>query len=201
MRVAIIGGGAVGNMAAWRLARYGAEVLLVEQFALDHDRGSSYGDSRIIRRVYPDALYTELMAGAYPLWQELMTQTNDDALFVQSGGLYCAPADHPDIRAAQRALTQSNVPHELLTPKECARKFPAFRLAENEVATELLRMKTAVDLSDHQLGTLKEQIALGDGHDHGMILEAHRLMLRDPMFLDEVNKLISTDRINADRLC
>ena len=134
MRVAIVGGGAVGNMAAWRLARYGAEVLLIEQFALDHDRGSSYGDSRIIRRVYPDGLYTELMAGAYPLWQELMTQANDDALFVQSGGLYFAPADHPDVRASIQALTQSDVPHEVLTPKECARKFPAFRLAENEVA-------------------------------------------------------------------
>ncbi len=134
MRVAIVGGGAVGNMAAWRLARYGADVILVEQFELDHDRGSSYGDSRIIRRVYPDALYTELMAGAYPLWQELMTQANDDALFVQSGGLYFAPADHPDVRAAAHALTASGVPHEVLSPKECAAKFPAFRLAENEVA-------------------------------------------------------------------
>jgi len=134
MRVAIVGGGAVGNMAAWRLARYGAEVLLLEQFALDHDRGSSYGDSRIIRRVYPDGLYTELMAGAYPLWQELMTQTGDDTLFVQSGGLYFGDANHPDIHAAQTALLQNDVPHEILTPNECARKFPAFRLANNEVA-------------------------------------------------------------------
>ena len=134
MRVAIVGGGAVGNMAAWRLARYGIEVLLIEQFMLDHDRGSSYGDSRIIRRVYPDGLYTELMAGAYPLWQELMTGANDESLFVQSGGLYFAPADHPDIRSSVHALTESAVPHEVLTPKECARKFPTFRLVENEVA-------------------------------------------------------------------
>src|SRR5262245_11778288 len=75
---------------------------------------------------------------------------------------------------------------------------PKLRLTEAEVNPELLRMKTAVDLSDHQLETLKEEIAQGDGHDHAMILEAHRLMLRDPMFLDEVNKLISADRINAE---
>jgi phosphotransferase system enzyme I (PtsI) len=75
---------------------------------------------------------------------------------------------------------------------------PKLRLTPLEVDPELLRMKTAVDLSDHQLNTLKDQIGQTEGHDHDMILEAHRLMLRDPMFLDEVNKLISTDRINAE---
>ena len=36
--------------------------IALERFRLDHDRGSSYGDSRIVRRVYPDPLYTGLMA-------------------------------------------------------------------------------------------------------------------------------------------
>jgi len=59
-------------------------------------------------------------------------------------------------------------------------------------------MKTAIDLSDRQLAELKEQIAQGEGHDHALILEAHRLMLHDAMLVDEVNKLISRDRINAE---
>ena len=75
---------------------------------------------------------------------------------------------------------------------------PKLRLSEDEVEMELLRLKTAVDLSDHQLKELKDRIAMGDGHDHALILEAHRLMLRDPMLLDEVNKLIASDRINAE---
>ena len=75
---------------------------------------------------------------------------------------------------------------------------PKLRLSEDEVSLELMRMKTAVDLSDHQLLEIKEKVALGDGHDHALILEAHRLMLRDPMLLDEVNKLIETDHINAE---
>jgi len=54
MRVVIVGAGGVGTMAAWRLARTGNEVIALEQFQLDHDQGSSYGDSRIIRRVYSD---------------------------------------------------------------------------------------------------------------------------------------------------
>src|SRR5262249_124909 len=37
-----------------------------------------------------------------------------------------------------------------------------------------------------------------DGKDHALILEAHRLMLRDPMLVDEVNKLIAAEQINAE---
>lgn len=75
---------------------------------------------------------------------------------------------------------------------------PKLRLNEDEVHSELMRLKTAVDLSDHQLLELKEKLATQDGQDHAMILEAHRLMLRDPMLIDEVNRLISADRINAE---
>ena len=61
-----------------------------------------------------------------------------------------------------------------------------------------MRFKTAIDLSDHQLEEIKERLAQGDGHDHALILEAHRLMLHDPMFVDEVKKLIAADQINAE---
>jgi phosphoenolpyruvate-protein phosphotransferase (PTS system enzyme I) len=74
---------------------------------------------------------------------------------------------------------------------------PKLRLGPEELDRELLRMKTAVDLSDRQLQDLKDQIA-GDGQDHELIIEAHRLMLHDPMLLDEVNRLISRDHINAE---
>lgn len=75
---------------------------------------------------------------------------------------------------------------------------PKQRLSKAEVETELLRMKTAIELSDHQLSEIKGRLATGDGHDHALILEAHRLMLRDPMFVDSVNELIGKDQINAE---
>ncbi|MGA9522223.1 MAG: phosphoenolpyruvate--protein phosphotransferase [Myxococcaceae bacterium] len=74
---------------------------------------------------------------------------------------------------------------------------PKLRLTEEEVAFELERMRRAVELSDRQLEELKVRVGL-DGHDHELIIEAHRLMLQDPMLLDEVNKLIARDRINAE---
>ncbi|OJH42919.1 phosphoenolpyruvate--protein phosphotransferase [Cystobacter ferrugineus] len=75
---------------------------------------------------------------------------------------------------------------------------PKLRLAEAEVDPERMRMKTALDLSDQQLSDLKEQISHSEGPEHALILEAHRLMLHDPMFVDEVNRLIVEDRINAE---
>src|SRR5262249_56239202 len=75
---------------------------------------------------------------------------------------------------------------------------PKMKLAATEVERELLRFKTAIDLSEHQLVELKTRLEQSDGKDHALILEAHRLMLRDPMLVDEVNKLISTEQINAE---
>src|ERR1051326_8437622 len=94
MRVVIVGAGGAGSMAAWRLAKAGQEVIALEQFRIDHDLGSSFGDSRIVRRVYADAFYTALMADAYPLWDELMAEADDRALFVKAGGIFCGAADH-----------------------------------------------------------------------------------------------------------
>lgn len=74
---------------------------------------------------------------------------------------------------------------------------PKLRLSEEEVEAELMRLKTALELSEHQLADLKERVG-HDGHDHELIIEAHRLMLHDPMLVDEVRKLISRDRINAE---
>jgi phosphotransferase system enzyme I (PtsI) len=75
---------------------------------------------------------------------------------------------------------------------------PKLRLAEAEVEPERMRMRTALELSDRQLAELKDQITRSEGHDHALILEAHRLMLDDPMLVDEVDKLIVEDRINAE---
>ncbi len=74
---------------------------------------------------------------------------------------------------------------------------PKLRLTEEEVESELQRMQTAVERSDRQLTELKQRVGQ-DGYDHELIIEAHRLMLQDPMLLDEVKKLIARDRINAE---
>ena len=77
---------------------------------------------------------------------------------------------------------------------------PKVKLTGEEVEAEVMRFKTAIDLSDRQLADIKDKLAGHgtDGGEHGLILEAHRLMLHDPMFLVEVSRLIKEDGINAE---
>ena len=70
--VIIIGLGGMGSAAAWQLARRGARVLGLEQFAFSHDRGSSHGHTRIIRQAYYEhPAYVPLVRRAYQGWYEL----------------------------------------------------------------------------------------------------------------------------------
>ena len=50
--VIVFGLGAMGSAALWQLAKRGHKVLGLEQFDLGHDRGSSHGESRLVRRAY-----------------------------------------------------------------------------------------------------------------------------------------------------
>src|SRR5687768_5240685 len=103
MNVAVLGLGGVGTAAARFLAAAGHPVCGFEQFALDHDRGSSYGGSRIIRKVYPDALYAGLMEAAYPLWEALEREAGE-TLFLRCGGFFFGPEGHPEMVATEGAL-------------------------------------------------------------------------------------------------
>jgi sarcosine oxidase len=133
MKVAVIGAGGVGSAAARFLAAAGHTVTVLEQFEVDHDRGSSYGQSRVIRRVYPDVFYTSLMEHAYRLWRELEAEAGE-TLLLETGGLFLGPADHPEMRASADALQQAGVPFEVWDARRTAEQVPPIRLAPDEVA-------------------------------------------------------------------
>ena len=46
----VVGAGGMGSAALYHLARRGVRACAVERFAIAHDRGSSHGDTRIIRK-------------------------------------------------------------------------------------------------------------------------------------------------------
>lgn len=133
MRVAVVGLGAVGSAAARFLAAAGHDVTGFEALSIDHDRGSSYGSSRIIRRVYPDALYARLMNAAYPLWEDLARESKQE-LLVRCGGLFFGPEAHPEMIATERALEQVGVPCERLSAAAAMARWPAVRLMAGEYA-------------------------------------------------------------------
>ena len=76
--IVVVGGGITGAATARALAQSGRGVLLLEQLALGHDRGSSHGASRIFRLSYPDAHYVRLAQGALEAWRELEDESASD---------------------------------------------------------------------------------------------------------------------------
>jgi sarcosine oxidase len=128
--VIVLGLGAMGSAAAYHLARRGARVLGLEQFTIAHDRGSSHGESRMIRLCYyehPD--YVPLLHRAYQLWHELERDSRRKLLYV-TGGLYMGPPDSGFVAGALRAAGQHRLPHESLNRAQIAARFPQFHLPD-----------------------------------------------------------------------
>lgn len=46
------------------------------QFPLPHSRGSSHGQSRVIRKAYAQTFYREMMDDAYDQWRNLENETD-----------------------------------------------------------------------------------------------------------------------------
>ena len=87
----IVGAGAMGTAAAYHLARRHEPVLLIEQFATGHDRGSSHGAARITRHSYSDPSYAQLMPAAFQAWRELEADAGQ-SVYIRTGGVSISPA-------------------------------------------------------------------------------------------------------------
>ena len=117
--VVVIGAGVMGSAAARTLGERGVETILLEQFDLGHERGSSHGPTRIFRIAYPDPTYVRMAQRARHAWQELEATANEE-LVVPTGGLDTGPI--ADVVA--QALKACAVPHEQLSAAEAAERFP-----------------------------------------------------------------------------
>src|SRR5689334_12273214 len=127
----VLGVGGMGSAALCELARRGRRVLGLEQFVPGHDRGSSHGQTRVIRKAYyehPD--YVPLLRRAYERWYDL-EQRCGRRLFVECGCLSIGPPGGEVVPGVRRAAGQHGLPVESLTADELRRRFPAFRFGDD----------------------------------------------------------------------
>jgi sarcosine oxidase len=130
----VLGVGGMGSAALFELARRGRRVLGLEQMVPGHDRGSSTGQTRVIRKAYyehPD--YVPLLRRAYERWYDL-EQRCGRRLFVECGCLSIGPPDGELVPGVRRAADEHRLPVEPLGAVELRRRFPAFRFGEDVVA-------------------------------------------------------------------
>jgi len=129
--VIVIGVGGMGSAAACELARRGRRVLALEQFALGHDRGSSHGHTRIIRKAYyehPD--YVPLVCRAFERWHDL-EQRQGIHLLSGCPCLSIGRADSAMIAGVRASAAQHHLPVETLNAAELRRRYPAFHFSED----------------------------------------------------------------------
>ena len=78
--VAVVGAGIMGSAAAYALARQGRDVVLLDQFRVGNNRGSSHGRSRIVRLAYPEVEFVELAKEAFAGWRALEEESGQELL-------------------------------------------------------------------------------------------------------------------------
>lgn len=124
--VIVAGLGAMGAAAAWQLTNRRVRVLGFDRFRPPHDRGSSHGDSRIIRETaFEGPQYVPLVRAAYPLWAELEAEAGEP-LLTPTGALYVGAPDSAIVTRSRASADAHGVAHEDLTASEVRRRFPAF---------------------------------------------------------------------------
>ena len=84
----VIGGGVIGSATAYSLAcRVGVSTILLEQYELGHNRGSSCGESRIIRPTYVEPHLAALMPEAFASWRKLEADARAQGLLADTESL------------------------------------------------------------------------------------------------------------------
>ena len=117
----------MGSAALRAIARRGLRVVGIDRFAPPHDRGSSHGDSRIIREAYFEhPSYVPLVQRAYLLWDEIARESGR-TLFTRTGGVMVGPPDGVLVRGALASAREHGLAHELLDAAGIAARAPAFR--------------------------------------------------------------------------
>lgn len=126
--VIVLGVGGFGSGAFDHLARRGLKVLGLDRFPPGHDRGSSHGETRIIRKAYfehPD--YVPLLLRAYDLWHEL-ERDSGQTLFHRAGLLISGPPEGEAVAGARLARERYDVPLEEIPRADLQTRFPGFRI-------------------------------------------------------------------------
>ncbi|GHJ32279.1 MULTISPECIES: N-methyl-L-tryptophan oxidase [Streptomyces] len=133
-QVGVVGLGAAGSAALWRLAARGADVVGIEQFTPGHDRGSSHGHSRLFRMATSEGpQYAALARRAHDLWREL-ERVSGERLLDLPGGLSIGAPDSDLVKQVRQVTQDCGLPHDLLDHAELLRRYPQHRIADEAVA-------------------------------------------------------------------
>ncbi|XP_053177286.1 peroxisomal sarcosine oxidase [Scomber japonicus] len=150
----VIGAGVQGSFTAYQLAKNNKKTLLLEQFVLPHTRGSSHGQTRIIRKAYEQDFYTHMMEECYQLWAQLERETGVK-LYRQTGLLVMGPEKSENYQMFKNTLQKNKVPTVVLNRDNFSQHIPHVTLAEGDGA--VVDITAGVLYADRALKTVQGQ--------------------------------------------
>jgi len=77
-------------------------------------------------------------------------------------------------------------------------EIPNFELKRNEITTEVKRFRTAIHATESTYKALLKNLPKDAPKESAAFINAHMLMLRDPMIMDESIKIIRHEMVNAE---
>ncbi len=191
--VIVIGAGGVGSAALYHLARRGVRVIALDRFAPGHNRGSSHGQTRMIRLAYHEhSDYVPLLFRAYELWHEL-EQISEKKLFYQVGILVGGSTDSQMVSGVLCSAAKYGLAVDQLSHQEVGRCFPGYRLPESFSAVFEQR---AGYLMVEECVKAHAEVALRAGAEIHCGVEIRNWKRDGQSFIVETDK----DSFSADRL-
>jgi sarcosine oxidase len=155
--IAVVGAGINGLATAHALAQAGHDVVVYEQFELDHARGSSHGRSRIFRLAYPEPKWVRLAIEAIAGWRELEAESGQALLNLT--GLLELVGDPAE--SSQAALEECGLEVELLGAEEAERRFG---VSAAEGSTVLFQPEAGIVYADRARQAFAHGLRIEEGH-------------------------------------
>jgi len=124
--VVVVGLGAWGSQALWRLAERDVDVIGVERFGIGHPMGSTHGATRLFRIAcmeHPGL--APIATAARDLWYDLGERTGQ-TLLRQTGGVMVGPRDGHVVAGTLRAVEEAGLEATVLEHDELVEKFPQY---------------------------------------------------------------------------
>ena len=126
--VIIAGLGIMGSACAARLGMAGYKVLALEQFRLGHDRGSSHGESRLIRTAcFEDPAYVPLARASLRMWQEMEADQEETILHKTGVVIFGDPQQSGVLAGVTESARRFGLPLESV-PAAAAGRWPGLKI-------------------------------------------------------------------------
>uniref|UniRef100_F6QJA2 Peroxisomal sarcosine oxidase-like n=2 Tax=Ciona intestinalis TaxID=7719 RepID=F6QJA2_CIOIN len=155
------------------------------QYQRSHTRGSSHGQSRIIRKLYVDQHHAQLMDEAYQLWNELQTSSGID-FFKINGHIAVCKKSVGKIKKLVASCEKYGIEHKVLDGSHVNAEFPGLKF--NDDFEAVYEQTGGVLNADKCLQAIQEELIKFGGELH----ENEKVLNIEPINASRVNVQTST---------